>query len=399
MPTIPDVLASVILEIPLPCTLMLAGSTLCVAAGVQAWKWQTLARYARFVGEQPVQKLADATAELGRQNAAGRRGSIVGVFEGYIACNCTPPLKEGESLRSSPHVFHARQIHVLRRSSSLVAESVSEVPFEICDRSLGSCVHVFSRPVLSVPFRTRGPAASVQEFLPRYPPLPRLRVTENSLRVGDWVTAVGELSLEPWMSSTDLRPVLRAPDSPHLPDFVILNPDGKRAISEALKAAGERRLRRAYFLLALAAAFFAGAWVVWQRRRSRTLRNMAIIGDIQQYARRFQEHRHERYAPSASPILRPCSVCQVRARDCVLLDCNHQVCCLECAQRLLPAAAAPVSPSPAARAEAGSVEPGAQRSNHSPATQGAGWEAGMPGIPACPLCAAPVRQVLRVYTS
>ena len=394
--TVPEAIASVLLMTPLPVTLAAAGAAAAVSAAVQAHKWLALARHARFVSFQQARPIADATAELERQRAAGRPGSIVGVFQGYLACSSTPPLAPAHSLRGafSPLacVYHSSQIRSTgavqpSRDSAPLSASASEVPFELCDGS-GVHVHVFSRPAMEVSFRATDQATCVQDFHIDYPPYPLLRRTDCYLRVGDWVTIAGELSLQPWMSSTDLRPVLRAPDSPNLPKCVILNSDGKEAIREVLERAGQVHRRRAQLLLVLAGAIFAGAWVLWRRRQQRARRNRAIIDDIHLHARQVLG-RHECHAPSSSPILSPCSLCQVRPRDCVLRDCNHQVCCLECAERL------PLdSPSSTESAVAGRAEARAPGSE-----QEGGVDGVMLGIPKCPLCWAPVRQVLRVYTS
>ena len=81
-----------ILATPLHIMLLGASSALCTIAAVHAYKWLRLRNLAAFIRAQPVKKLKDAVEELRRCHAAGTPGKILGVFEGFVACNHAPPL-------------------------------------------------------------------------------------------------------------------------------------------------------------------------------------------------------------------------------------------------------------------------------------------------------------------
>ena len=260
-----------------------------------------------------------------------------------------------------------------RVDSVPLMDHLSVVPFELCDAPQAAqtgaqpaCVHVMaSAAVFEVD------AAVLEDFYPL------LRRVNRVLRVGSQVAVHGELSLEPWMGSADVRPVLRSPTCG--PPFFCVHHGGKGAMSKALLQEARAHFLQALLLLALSAAAGAGSWWIWRRRRARAALHRSIIDGVE---RGGVAERRERYAPSASPTLRPCCICKMRARDCVLLDCRHQVCCLECASALVHNTLPDHSGDP-------------------PVGQGAGTHpAGAAAQDArCPVCAARVREVLKVFTS
>ncbi len=126
----------------------------------------------------------------------------------------------------------------------------------------------------------------------------------------------------PWTGAADVRPVIRAPSSPRLAHCFLLHTGGARAISRVLEDKSLRHFARLRLLLAAAAALCVLAGISWRRQRQRS--RARLLASVLQ----LQELR----APDESTTLRKCCVCRVKLCNSILLDCRHQVCCLECAR-------------------------------------------------------------------
>ena len=389
--TVLEELVSQVLAQP-QVSLLAASCALCAAAVVRLRLWVRDAQLAAHVNAYPARSLAEAVDELWRQRAAGEPARLVGVFEGCVACNEAPPLllpPAPSAPRGQPTQCVMQSLQISKETSSMwgwgradwvpLMDHHSVVPFELCDApqaaSTGAqpaCAHVLaSGAVFEV-------AASKQQFtIMHQDPHPLLRRVYRVLRVGSPVAIHGELALEHWMGGAerDVRAVLRAPTPPG-PCFFCVHHGGKAEMCKDLLQEARAHLREALLLLALSAVAGAGAWWIWRRRRARAALHRSMIDGV---GRGGVAERRERYAPSASPTLRSCYICNARARDCVLLDCRHQVCCLECASAL----------------------PHRTRAAQPPVGQSAGAQAdGEAGQDArCPVCATRVREVFKVYTS
>ena len=217
------------------------------------------------------------------------------------------------------------------KTNSALAHSTCclQIPFELCehpphtalstmDEVDAACVHVFT----DLAFRVDPAFTSSQEILIH----PSLQRIDKFVPVGCRVAIWGELSLLPWTGAADVRAVIRAPSSPRLAHCYLLNTGGARAISRVLEHKSLRHFARFRLLLAAAAALCVLAGISWRRQRSRA-RLLASVLQLQ-----------ELRAPDESTTLRKCCVCRVKLCNSILLDCRHQVCCLECARlTFLPA--------------------------------------------------------------
>jgi hypothetical protein len=343
-------LVSLLLAQPQTC-LLVASSGLCAQALLRLRLWGRARELAASIEGQPACSLAEAVHELWRRRAAGEPAKLVGVFEGFVTCS-TPLLLEPapSAPRGQPTQCVMQSIQISKESSSLwgwnrmdsvpLVDHHCVVPFELCDApQVGAqqgCAHVLSS---GAAFDVDAASGSTQQFtIMRQDPHALLRRVYRVLRVGSHVAIHGELSLEPWMGRADLRAVLRSPTA-GLPFFCVHH-GGKVAMSKAVLQEANVHLRAAQLLLALAAAACAWSWWIWSSRRDRAALHQSMIDDAR---RGVAPEAQERYAPSASPTLRPCCICNTRPRDCVLLDCRHQVCCLACASTLAHRAADPES--------------------------------------------------------
>ncbi len=379
-------------------SLLAASTGLCAAAVVRLRLWAREARLAAHVDAYPRRSLAEAVDLLWRKRAAGEPARLVGVFEGCVACNEAPPLllyPAPSAPRGQPTQCVMQSLQIFKENPTFkemwgwgrvdsvpLMDHRSVVPFELCDAphaaQMGAkpaCACVLASGAV---FEVAAHSVSKQQFTIMHPdPNPLLRRVYRVLRVGSPVAIHGELSLEPWMGSADLRAVLRAPTPPG-PSFFCVHHGGKGEMCNDLLQEARTHLREALLLLALSAAAGFGSWWIWRRRRARAAQHRSMIDGV---GRGGVAERRERYAPSASPTLRSCCICNTRARDCVLLDCRHQVCCLQCASALAHRTRA------AQPAEPPAEPPGAQ----------ADGEAGEDAR--CPVCATRVREILKVYTS
>ena len=345
-------LVSLLLARPQTC-LLVASSGLCVQALLRLRLWGRARQLAASIEGQPVRSLAEAVHELWRRRAAGEPAKLVGVFEGFVTCSEAPPLllePAPSAPRGQPTQCVMQSIQISKESSSLwgwnrmdsvpLVDHHCVVPFELCDApqvaAQQGCAYVLAS---GAAFDVDAASGSTQQFtIVRQDPHALLRRVYRVLRVGSHVAIHGELSLEPWMGRADVRAVLRSPTAG--PPFFCVHHGGKVTMSKAVMQEANAHLRAAQLLLALAAAACAGSWWIWSCRRNRAALHQSMIDDAR---RGVAPEAQERYAPSASPTLRPCCICNTRPRDCVLLDCRHQVCCLACASTLAHRAADPES--------------------------------------------------------
>ena len=344
-------LLSLLLARPQTC-LLLASSWLCAQALLRLRLWGRARELAASIEDQPARSLSEAVHELWRRRAAGEPSKLVGVFEGFVTCSEAPPLL----LELAPPAPCGQPAQCVMQSIQISMDSVPGplvdhycvVPFELCDApQVGAqqgCAHVLSSGAV---FDVDAASGSTQQFTvgeawqfiwpywavrQDHSLLGRVHSVHRVLRVGSHVAIHGELSLEPWMGRADVRAVLRSPTAG--PPFFCVHHGGKVAMSKKVLQEAHAHLRAAQLLLALAAAACAGSWWIWSSRRDRAALHQSTIETPE---------AQERYAPSASPTLRPCCICNTRPRDCVLLDCRHQVCCLACASTLAHRAADPES--------------------------------------------------------
>ena len=430
-------LVSLLLARPQAC-LLVASSGLCACALLHLRLWGRARELAASISDQPALSLAEAVHELWRRRAAGEPAKLVGVFEGFVTCSLEPAPSESTLLsslsyssllklfsyssspslnapRGQPCVMQSIQISKEssrtpwnslwgwgRMESVPLVDHLCVVPFELCDAPQAGaqqgCAHVLAS---GAAFDVDAASGRNQQFtIVHWDPHRLLRRVERVLRVGSHVAIHGELSLEPWMGRADVRAVLRSPTAG--PPFFCVHHGCKGAMSKAVLEDGRAHLRAAQLLLALAAAACAGSWWIWRRRRDRAALHRGVAPEAQ-----------ERYAPSASPTLRRCCICNTRPRDCVLLDCRHQVCCLACASTLDHRAADPESLEVQVPPAAGLL-PDAELALHCmpPIAGGISSSAAVgqlgggelldsrhPGVARCPVCQTRVRQVLKVYTS
>ena len=248
----------------------------------------------------------------------------------------------------------------------------SQIPFELCDGDGLGCAHVFSGAAIQVDALSSTCQHLTTAHDHQHPLL--LRSVEF-LRLGSPVTVLGQLSLQPYMASNDLQAVLRAPCSGKLAGCFIVHSGGRSAIAEALRHEAHAHLVKAAALVAGVAlvAVSVGAWTLSSRQRRRAEGNGLGLGSEQQ--RRQQEA--PRHDASASPTLHKCLICKARARDCLLLDCAHQVCCLECARGLAsPASSSSPSAVPCSSLAGPSREEGPSRLSAGANPPGTGEGAG-----------------------
>ena len=159
-----------------------------------------------------------------------------------------------------------------------------------------------------------------------------------------------------------------------------------------------QEMYRAISWLLVAGLVGGGGWLLWRRRRARLATDRAMLESIRGgeplgggERGRAGAQTVERGPPiAAAPTLHPCVICHARARDCVLLDCRHQVCCLQCSQRLASHCAG------AEHAGSAHGEGGELGGDDNAAV---GGEVVVVGPARCPVCAAAVRQVLPVFSS
>ena len=207
MPRLQAIIEGMVLAVhrtPLHQTFCVVGCSLLGAALVNAYRWSKLQRLAAFIDAQPVQMLSEAVRELRRRH--GREGSeckIVGVYEGIVACNTTPPLFVHHG---RPSVLHSLQIFKERIhlwgwgnvESVQLINYFSQVPFELIPAAPGhtqssatpqielheSCVHVLST---GLQFELSPSSSSNHEFTIMHPQHPVLRRFERALEVGSKV--------------------------------------------------------------------------------------------------------------------------------------------------------------------------------------------------------------------
>lgn len=146
--------------------------------------------------------------------------------------------------------------------------------------------------------------------------------TEEMLRVGAGVTAVGELVLDGRLVK------LQPPKRGYVYFLSRLDYDGLLG-----RQSGGLRLWRALAFLFGAAACSTLLYVLWRRyerrRRSRGERRL-----LEEFARR--QERRLRELKGDDGVLSPdvCSVCLSRRRSCVFLECGHVCACLQCSDAL-----------------------------------------------------------------
>lgn len=142
--------------------------------------------------------------------------------------------------------------------------------------------------------------------------------TEEMLRVGDSVTAVGELVLD--NSLIKLQPPKRG-----FRYFLT------RLDYEALlrKQSGAVRLWRTLtvaFGLAACSALLYILWRQWARRR----RGRKERGAMEEFKQRQRERMRELNVEESSVSPSSCTVCLSRQRSCVFLECGHVCACAHC---------------------------------------------------------------------